>query len=234
VHRFPNAQAAAHVIQHGEDHEVAELLTRVRQSRDDPKPLLKELAGHRDPVVRGWALSAIGDSIGVAGLDILTDRAKRDRDSDVRDIAIQELLDLDLDEARQLAPIYRRKLRSKDLYEPATGMWALAAVGDSSSLDAIRTIEETATNAIQKNTAAVVSMILEGRSSEILAGIRSHNHDLMPWLTKAARILGTPEAQNVLQECAASTFDEECRNWCRKDAEYLAARRTRKSGPRGP
>ena len=36
----------------------------------------------------------------------------------------------------------------------------------------------------------------------------------MPWLARAARILGTDEAQAALAECAEEAPDEECRNAC--------------------
>jgi HEAT repeat protein len=212
------------LIQHGSDRDVAGLLGVVRETNEDPKQLLRQLASHGDPTVRGWALSAIGETIGTSGMDIVRAHAKSDRDSDVRDIAIQALLVLDIDAARSLIPVYRRRLRSSDRYEPVTAMWALAAIGDTSCLDEIRALGEAATRGLHKHTATVVCMILEGRSHDVLAAIQGHNHDLMPWLVKGARIIATPEARRVLEECAESSFDDVCTAWCRKEAEYLARR----------
>ena len=42
-----------------------------------------------------------------------------------------------------------------------------------------------------------------------------HDHRLMPWLSKAARLLGTKEARDALEACARDAPDDECRNFCR-------------------
>jgi hypothetical protein len=232
VPRLPAPGTAAKLIQDGSDIDVARLWSDVRQSSDDVRPLLEQLARHGDPVVRGWALSAIGETIGASGIDIIVAAAKRDRDSDVRAIAIDQMLELDLEAARNLAPMFRRGLRSRDIYEPVRAMWALAAIGDTGSIGAIRAFADSATTiGFHKKVAAVVCMFLEGRSAEILAEIRGHNHDLMPWLTRAARLLGTTDALSALANCAGSAFDEECRSYCQREADDLARRRARQRPP---
>jgi HEAT repeat protein len=226
VPSLPRADVAADLIQHGGDRDVQNLWTLIQDAEEpDARPLIEELARHKDPVVRGWALSAIGVSIQDAGLGMLTAHAKGDRDSDVRAIAIEELLKLDRREALKLAPAFRRALRSRDIYEPVRAMWALGEVGDTSSLEAIREIRESGRVEFHRKVATVVAMLLEGRAAEILTAIRNHDHDLMPWLTRAAAILGTPEAQSTLEACASGAYDQECKDRCRREAENLARRR---------
>ena len=223
LRNLPTPEAAIAVILHGPDHAVGNLLESVRQAGPRARPLLEDLARHKDPVVRGWALSAVASAIGSAGVDLIMAHAKGDRDADVRDIAIELLLEMDRDAVRRmLAPALRRKLRSKDLHVPVTAMWALAAIDDRSSMDAIRAIADNAEIGFHRKVAGVVCMILQGRSDEILDAIHHHDHERMPWLTKAARIVGTREARRVLEQCAEAPIDDECRNWCRKEAEYLA------------
>lgn len=224
MYSWPTADAAAQIVLQGDDSKVADLLHLIQTTGENPKPLLGELASHEDPVVRAWALGAIGVSIRAAGVDILVAHAKSDRDTDVQSIAIEELLEVDVDAARKLAPKYRPKLKSADIDEPVTAMWMLASVRDYESLEAVRAIREGADRGFHRKVATVVCMILEGKSDEILAGIRSHNHDLMPWLARAAGILGTLEALEALQQCANAPIDEECKWSCRSEAEELSQR----------
>jgi hypothetical protein len=58
-------------------------------------------------------------------------------------------------------------------------------------------------------------MVLAHRHDEIFDLIRGHEHERMSWLTNAARIIDTPVAKQVLERCATSAPDVECRMECR-------------------
>ena|SRR5438128_6882464 len=95
-------------------------------------------------------------------------------------------------------------------------MWALAVIHDGGAVDEIRASADRWDNALHKNTAEVVSMVLEGRGNDVVQLIRNHDHRLMPWLSKAARLLGTKEAGDALEDCSRSAPDAECRNFCQE------------------
>ena len=146
----------------------------------------------------------------------------RDRDTDVRDIAMEELVELDPQSVRKLVPGLRRKLKSKDRFEPVTAMWTLAAIRDFSSLDAIR--ERAAAGDAGprlRNTARVIEMLFGKEPKEILERIREHDHELMPWLSKGARLIGSPEARDVLRTCAETAPDRDCRTQCAFQLERI-------------
>jgi hypothetical protein len=156
---------------------------------------------------------AARQTLGVEAVPIIK-QVVGDRDPDVRDVAVEELLELDIEAARSLAPRLRRKLRSKDFYEPVTATWALGAIRDVTAREAIQEVGDQASNAIRRNTARVVCMLLSDDPDEIVRRIREHDHELMPWLTKGARLLGTADALAALRACAASAPDEECQGVC--------------------
>jgi hypothetical protein len=96
-------------------------------------------------------------------------------------------------------------------------MWALAQIGDRDALDLVDQASEAWDNALHHNTAAAVRMLFES-PDELVAQVERHDdHDRMPWLSKAARILGTPAARAALVACASTAPDEECRRICAED-----------------
>jgi len=218
------AAAVAADIKREEGPNAEQLLAAFRSSPPEAKRILEELAAHRDPVVRAWATWAARRSLSKADAVALALRLVRDRDSDVRVVALEELLELDVRAAAKLAPTFRRKLKSKEFYEPISGMWALATIQDKGAVDEIRASAERWDNALHKNTAEVVSMLLEDRGDEVIGLIRSHDHRLMPWLSKAARLLGTKEAREALEASARNAPDDECRNFCRDEVDKITHR----------
>ena len=154
---------------------------------------------------------------------------KFERDADVRDIALQELLAIAPQAAASLAPLLRRSLRSKDFWGPVMPMWALARLRDSESLPLIKTLEGDRRPFVQA-TARVVALILEGRDGELLEAIRGRDHLHMPWLAHGASILGTAEAIDALSEWATSAPDAECRRECEEALRSI--RDATRSAPR--
>lgn len=216
--QLTTAQVAADVQR--EDGPDAEgLIAAFRASPAVGKRILGELASHRDAVVRAWVAWAARRSLAKDDAVALTMRLAKDRDSDVRDVAVDELVELDRHAAAELAGALRRKLESKKFYEPITAMWALAAIRDRDSVPAIRTAASRWDNALHRSTAEVVSMLLEGRDDELMRRVVSHDHQVMPWLSKAVRLLGTMEAKRVLERCSREAPDEECRTFCREEVD---------------
>jgi HEAT repeat protein len=202
---------------------MRKLTSELTAHRSQARALFGELARDRDPVVRAWVPWAAGRALGVEAVPIIKQLAS-DRDIDVRDVAVEELVGLDIEAARSLAPKLGRKLRSKDVYEPATARWALGAVRDVTAREAIQEAGDQATTAIGRNTARVVLMLLSDDPDEIVRRIRAHDHELMAWLTEGARLLGTADAIAALRECAAGAPDKECRGICEYALEKIESR----------
>lgn len=215
------AGAVAADIQRDDGPDAEGLIAAFRSSRLEAKRVLNELMAHRDPVVRAWVAWAAGQSLSKDDAVAIALRLSKDKDSDVRDVAIEELLALDLSAAAKLAATFRRKLESKDFYEPITAMWALAAIRDTDSIEAIRERSVRGGSALHRNTAMVICMLLEGRDAELVSRVRSHDHELMPWLSKAVRLLGTGESKAALVSCSQDAPDAECRNFCKEEVNKL-------------
>src|SRR5216683_8199292 len=200
-----------------------ELVRLIRDSPEQSHGLLEQLSRDRDPVVRAWVPPVARTVLRKDAVPLIIRMAREDRDVDVRDVAIEELLELDRDAARSMVPLFRKKLRSSDPFEPLTAMWALAAVGDEGAVDLIRAkIAGRQPNALDRMNGEVVIMLMTNLS-EILRRIRDHDHDRMLMLSKAAALMGTHEAVEALRACADRAPDSQCRENCREDLERLKA-----------
>jgi HEAT repeat protein len=201
----------ARAIQDAQDDEATETLLRHLDESGRSEELLGQLARHKDPVVRSWVTWAGPRLHQRSASDLLLILA-RDEDEDVRAAAIDELGELD---PRALEPIkedLHRQLQSRSFFEPVTAMWALAALRDRTAIPTIRNEMGRWDNAMQLNTARVVLLILEGREDELVAEIRAHNHELMPWLCGGAATIASEECIRALEWCADAAPDEECRS----------------------
>lgn len=197
----------------GKGGEVRGLLARLSANPAHAHSVLDELSGSGDPLLRFWAATAIRDTIGRQGTDILL-RLFHDRASEVRDEALKSLLKVDKEAARSLGPSLRQRLRSKEIFGPIPAMWAIAEMGDIDAVPALEEVVRTAERPFHRNTAAVVLMLLRNDETGILSRIRAHEHNMIPVLAIGARMLGTAEAVRVLEECAASAPDAECQHDC--------------------
>jgi len=219
-----SAGAVAADIQRRDGPDADSLIAAFRSSPLDAKRILEQLAMHKDPAVRAWVPWAARRGLSKPDAVAIALRLFRDRDSDVRDVALDELVELDREAASKLAGTLRQRLKSKEFYEPIAAMWALAAIGDKASVDDIRANAAHWDNALHKNTAEVVCLLLEDRGTEVVRRIRDHDHRLMPWLSKAARLLGTDDAWDALQTCSRTAPDDECRNFCQEELDKTAHR----------
>ena len=133
-----SAGAVAADIQRRDGPDADSLIAAFRSSPLDAKRILEQLAMHKDPAVRAWVPWAARRGLSKPDAVAIALRLFRDRDSDVRDVALDELVELDREAASKLAGTLRQRLKSKEFYEPIAAMWALAAIGDKASVDDIR------------------------------------------------------------------------------------------------
>ena len=138
-----------------------------------------------------------------------------DRNIDVRSDALVALASVDPTAARTLLPELKRRLRSKDIWEPLLAMWAIARIGDAEAASDVRKAASRwpPHDAVVK-VAEIVVKLLEGRTAELIADLDRHEHTQTVWLAHALAIAGTPEALAALRRCAESAPDERCRAHC--------------------
>jgi hypothetical protein len=199
------------------------VLEELRRSPAEGKDVLDALLAHDDPEIRSWVPWAAPRVLGGEAVPLLL-RLARGSDGDTSDAALEELLELDAAAAATLRDSLREKLFSEDFYAPVSAMWALAQIGDRSALDLVDEASEAWDNTLHRNTAAAVRMLFES-PDELVARVERHeDHDRMPWLAKAARILGTPAARAALAAGASTAPDEECRRICSEDLRRFTPR----------
>ncbi len=217
------SEALAQAIQR--DTPSVDLIRILGASPDGGKKLLDKLSRHRDPVVRSWVPEVARTLLGISAVPLLMRIASEDRDIDVRDVAIGQLLEADIGAARSLIPLYRRNLQSSDRFGPVAAMWALAAVGDRDAVDLIHAkIAGRQPDALDRMNGEVVILLLTN-PSEILRRLKEHDHERMLLLAKAAGLMGTEEATAALRSCLDGSFDTRCQDYCREELARLEARR---------
>ncbi len=194
------------------EHDREALLFDLKLDRKHATTVLAALARHDEPELRLFAPEAAADVLGRDAVPILR-RLVSDKDSDVRVEALNALIAVDPHSAHDMKEPLRLRAQSLDLYEAQAALWALGAIRDNEGLDVIRAAKDR-DNAIPRNTAIAVELLLTD-PGELCRRIEDHDHELMPWLVKAAELLRTKEAQRALEKCAAEAPDQECRNWAR-------------------
>jgi hypothetical protein len=204
--------------------ELRSLIEDLREDKEHASRLLEELARNRDVDVRLWVPIAAREVLGEAAIPLLL-RLTRDRDGDVQDVAIEELFQLGPSAARKVVAQLRRKLTSKDIHQPVFAMWKLVELNDRESIPLIRAVAEAQESEypFHQKTARVICMLMEN-PPEIVERIRLHDHELMQWLTIAARELRTEEARTALEDCSRGAPDRRCRAMCAKALEFWESR----------
>ena len=200
---------------------IDRVVADLRADRGRAARVLDRLSRHRDPTVRGWVASVARAVLDEGGSYVLMGLT-RDGNREVRDAAVAELVALDPDTAHRLVPALRRRARSPEPGESVAAIWALATLRDTGALPQLRQIAEAEdADRSRRRAAEAASLLLGDRPQEILELMRAHDHDLMPWLAVAARLLATEEARAVLTERAEGAPDAECRAVCRVELEKL-------------
>jgi hypothetical protein len=183
----------------GDEVDAAEIVTRLRADQDASETILQQLAGSRNVILRNWVTWAAPRTLPRhAATDLLLTLA-RDRDPDVSDDAVAALVDHDAEAAAErLKPILRRKLRSKDIYEPVAAMWKLAAIDPDAAAE-IRVAAEESEYPFHRRVAEAVSLWLakdvEELRRRILVEEESAEH-----LVIAAEKLDDPALNRVVAD----------------------------------
>jgi hypothetical protein len=224
--RDDRADVIAAALEAGPDGEaaLAREMERLRRQPGKAALVLDELSRHPDIAVRDWVPRAARELLGPGAQRLLLGMT-RDKDPDVRDGAVEELLALGPDAAGKVIPQLRRQLRSRDIHEPVFAMWALAELKDRRSLPAIKRIAEAddLEYPFHARSARIVCMVLEGRRDEIRAGLEAEDPDDVQWFAAAARIEGSEDALAALEECARNGSREHARRVCRDELRKLEA-----------
>jgi len=220
--RDDRADTIAAALKAGPEGE-AEVERETNVLRDEPGRaalVLDELSRHESRRVRAWVPGAAAEILGDGG-ERLVLSLTRDRDREVRDAALAALLELGPEAARAVVPDLRRRLHSADAAERIAAAWALAQVGDGASLGVIEERAETAELPDERSAALAASHVLRGNETAVVAGLRGHDHDDLPALAAAARILGTEATLDALRDAAEAAPDNACRAACRAELDKV-------------
>jgi len=200
------------------DERAGDLDEVIRSLRERPlteaAAVLRGLARHDDPVIRAWSASAAARAIPERAGDVI-EPLLDDRDPDVRDVALEELRRVEPSRLEQELPRLLKKLRSRDVFEPVAALWALAELRAPQARDAIERVIERPAEPFHGRVAEIVLAVVDGDERALVSRLGRHEHDATPWLTKAARILGTPRLREAVEQVAASAPDDECRQIAR-------------------
>lgn len=176
--------------------------------------ILGELSSHDDPQIRSWVAFVAPRVVGPESASLLRTLAL-DRDPDVRDEAIDGLNSLGEGLPQGVLSGLRRSLRSSDYLEPMHSMWRLARLRDEASLPDLEYLSsDDSRPPWQQKSAQVAAMLVRNEDKQVISRLRQHDHDYTRFLARAAAIMGTPVAREVVADCAANAPDEECRMWC--------------------
>jgi hypothetical protein len=201
--RDDRADAVAEAVEAGSDGEevLAAELDLLRKDRGRAAVVFDALSRHRSRRVRAWVPGAAADVLGDGG-DRLILSMTRNRDREVRDAAVTALIGLGPETAWVLVPDLRRRLHSPDVDERIAAMWALAELGDSSSLEVIDGRAEAAELPEERSAARAAALVVRGDEAAVIAGLRADDDHDLPALAAAARILGTEATLDALERAA--------------------------------
>ncbi len=213
-HSRPNPKLFATCVQDiASEQDRRDLINLLSADREYAGQVLGELADNQDPEIRHWAAQEAADVLGRDAVPILR-RLVRDRDSNVRIDALRGLGQVDPGELVPMIPKLRAETESQDGFDAQAAIWALGALGDPANLDVVRAATRR-DRARPRNTAIAVELLISD-PEQLCQRIESHDHDLMPWLTYAAAMLGTERARLALEHCALNAPDGECRVYATK------------------
>jgi hypothetical protein len=208
----------AAALEAGEDEEVDRELSTLRREPGRAALVFDELSRHESAHVRAWVPGVAQEVLGDGGTRLILSLT-RDRDPAVRDAAIEALFELGPEAAAPLAPDLRRRLQSSEPRERIAAAWGLAALGDAASAKALSQHADSAETEAERSIAHAAILVLREDEGAIAEGLRRHQHEDVPALAVAARMLGTDVTVAALREAASSAPDEACRAACAAELE---------------
>ncbi len=218
--RDDRADTIAAALESGKDEDVEREVESLRREPGRAALVLDELSRHESARVRVWVPTVAAEILGDGGARLILSLT-RDRDRTVRDAAVEALFELGPESAAPLAPDLRRRLQSAEVGERMAAMWGLAALGDDASLRVVSGRAESAETQGERSVARAAALVLREDEGAIVEGLRRHEHEDVPALAVAARMLGTEASIAALRAAAAESPDDECRSACRAELEML-------------
>ncbi len=208
-----SSAAIARMLQHSLTDADDAAVVEVLRADSNAQAILEELSTDRDLEVRGWVPGAAGQILGEAAIPLIR-RMMRDRDTDIRGLAMDALEAIDPTLLDAILPELRRKVRSGNSSEVVSAAWRLAERGDVETIGLLKAFRDRHESWLAEYKAATVILLVLTAPDEVARRIRSHDHDHMTWLTYAAVTVGTAEATDALEDCRANAPDERCRRLC--------------------
>lgn len=194
------------------------ILASIREDPAAAVPLLREITERGKIDARLWvpwvARKTLPPELATA---VLLAAVRRERTHDGKDAALQELLPVAPEAAKEFLPQLRSRLRGADWHSVPFAIWTLAYLRDTDAISHLKRLtgrEGVPPYVVEKADVAIA--ILEGRGETVLEAIRQHDHDRMSTLAVGAGIIGTATSRGVLDTCARSAPDAECRITCRR------------------
>jgi len=219
---FRNADVVAQTVMRGDDADVVALNRWIKANAETAGPLFEQLSRHPDPEVRDW-VAFHSRRVGYSGAVELLARMTADRNATVQEVAIGELMELDMDAARRtVGPRIRRQLRSRDDDVRIVALWRLVRLGDRDSIPLIRRMREE--RSLLADDTEFAELVLEGKGDEVLDVLRQHQHERTPSAARAAMAMRSDSALDALHTCADDAPDESCRRTCRLALSDLLSR----------
>jgi hypothetical protein len=204
----------ATALSRGDEDEIVEINRWIESSPPEAAYLLEGLSRHESATVREWAASIAG-RLSLPGSVDLLERLISDRSPIVQEVAIAELIRLDLARAAAVAiPRLRRQLLASDPLARQWALWRLVELGSRPDLTRLR-----AEGVVGAYDLDFAELVLDGRSDHVLDVLREHDHPRVLPAVRAALAMKTPAARQALEACAATAGDEECRRACRRVLE---------------
>ena len=220
VWRDDRADTIAAALESGSDEELERETETLRREPGRAALVLDELSRHESARVRAWVPAVAADILGDGGARLILSLT-RDREPSVKDAAVAALFELGPDAAAPLAPDMRRRLQSSEPRERIAAMWALAALGDDASLRVLSDRTQSGETQEEQAVARAAVLVLREDESSIVEGLRRHEHEDVPALAVAARMLGTEATVAALRTAAAEAPDEECRTACKAELDLV-------------
>ena len=218
--RDDRADTIAAALESGSDEEIERETETLRREPGRAALVLDELSRHESARVRAWVPAVAADILGDGGARLILSLT-RDREQSVKDAAVAALFELGPDAAAPLAPDMRRRLQSSEPRERIAATWALAALGDDASLRVLSDRAESGETQEERAVARAAVLVLREDESSIVEGLRRHEHEDVPALAVAARMLGTEATVAALRTAAAEAPDEECRTACKAELDLV-------------